>query len=110
MSDKVYWQQQTFQDVCSKEHFDALAHSRLAEVPPWKSAMQSEWICKRAADALVVGAPRLQTLPRLELDCILTVRDRPQLRDTPDVDDVRSMDTQEAVGIEHALNGVHRYV
>jgi hypothetical protein len=25
--------------------------------------MQSERICKRAPDALVVGAPRLQTLP-----------------------------------------------
>ena len=72
--------------------------------------MQSEWICKRAADALVVGASGLQTLPRLEFNLILTVRDRPQLRDTPDVDDVRSMDTQEAVGIEHALIGVHRYV
>ena len=44
---------------------------------PWKSAMQSEWICERAADALAVGAPRLQTLPRLEFDRILTVRDRP---------------------------------
>lgn len=72
--------------------------------------MPSEWICKRAADALVVGAPGLQTLPGLEFDFILTVRDRPQLRDTPDVDNVRSMDTQEAIGIEHALNGVHRDV
>jgi len=72
--------------------------------------MQSEWICKRAADALVVCAPGLQTLPRLEFDLILTVRDRPQLRDTPDVDNVRSMDTQEAMGVEHALDGVHGYV
>jgi hypothetical protein len=43
---------------------------------------QSEWICERAADALAVRAPRLQALPRLEFDCILTVRNRPQLRNT----------------------------
>ena len=30
------------------------------EVPPWKSKIHSEGICKRSADALVVGAPRLQ--------------------------------------------------
>ena len=75
-------------NVGLKEHFDALAHSRPARVPLWKSAPQSEWICKRAADALVVGASGLQTLPRLEFHLILTVRDRPQLRDPPDVDDV----------------------
>jgi hypothetical protein len=104
------WPFNELADVGLKEHFDAVAHSRPARVPLWKSALQSEWICKRAADALVVGASRLQTLPRLEFDLILTVRDRPQVRDTPDVDDVRSMDTQEVIGIEHALNGVHGYM
>lgn len=54
-----------------------LAYLATRRVPRWKSAMQSEWICKRAADALVVGAPGLQTLARLEFDLILTVRDRP---------------------------------
>jgi len=58
--------------------------------------MQSEWICKRTADALAVCAPRLQALPRLEFDHILTMRDRPQLRDTPHVYDVRLMDMQKA--------------
>lgn len=71
---------------------------------------RSEWICKRAANALVVGTPGLQTLPRPEFDLILTVRDRRQPRDTLDVDNVRSMDTQEVGGIEHAFNGVHGHV
>ena len=52
----------------------------------------------------------MQAVPRPELDHILAVRDRPQLRDAPDVHDVRSMDAQEAVGIEHGLDRVHGHV
>jgi hypothetical protein len=62
-------------NVGLKEHFDAFGALATRRSPPWKSATRSEWICKREADALVVGAPRLQTLPRLEFDRILSVRD-----------------------------------
>jgi D-arabinose 1-dehydrogenase-like Zn-dependent alcohol dehydrogenase len=48
----------------------------------------SERICERAANALTVSAPRLQALSCLEFDGILSVRDRPQLRDAPNIYDV----------------------
>ncbi len=69
-----------------------------------RSLIKSEGVCKHAADPLTVGAPRVQAVPRPELNHILAVRDRPQLRDAVDVHDVRSMDAQEASGIEHVLN------
>ncbi len=49
---------------------------------------RSERVGKRAADSLPVGAPRLQALPGIEFDHILTVRDGPQLRDPSEVHDV----------------------
>ena len=36
--------------------------------------------------------------------------ERPQLRDPLHVHDVRPVDAQEAIGIEHALDRVHRHV
>jgi hypothetical protein len=49
---------------------------------------RSEWVRKRSADLLIVGAARLQALSRLELYHILTVRNRPQLRNALHVYDV----------------------
>ena len=62
------------------------------------------------ADAIAVRAPGLEPQSRLELDFVLTVGDRPELRDPPDVHDVGAVDAQEAAGIEHAFDGVHRHV
>jgi hypothetical protein len=44
------------------------------------------------------------------LDNILTMAQRPQLLDAPDVRDVRSMNPQETFGIQRGFDGVQRYV
>ena len=87
---------------CARCHRDlALLNCHLAlDLVVMSRQRPSERIRQIPADTLSVGATRVQALTGQKLDDVLTMRQRPQLPDPSDIDDVRAMNPQETARIQ----------
>jgi len=88
--------------LCAKAAGWPFRSGSLTTLSPPKLA-SSERIQHHPTDLLPIGPARLKPLPRNHFQNVLPMRQRPQLPDVPQIDNVRTMNPQKALRIERSL-------